>query len=80
MLSINKLAYNLTKKVVENPEYYRVIIETLPSGATVIDTGIKAHGGYEAGLMVTRIAMGGAGGLNQRAIQRMVVVQQGLWL
>jgi len=61
MLSINKLAYNLTKKVVENPEYYRVKIETLPSGATVIDTGIKAHGGYEAGLMVTRIAMGGAG-------------------
>lgn len=61
MLSINKLAYNLTKKLVENPEYYRVKIEKLPSGATVIDTGIKAHGGYEAGLMVTRIAMGGAG-------------------
>jgi methenyltetrahydromethanopterin cyclohydrolase len=61
MLSINKLAYNLTKKLVEKSEYYRVKIETLPSGATVIDTGIKAHGGYEAGLMVTRIAMGGAG-------------------
>jgi len=61
MLSINKLAYNLTKKLVENPEYYRVKIKKLPSGATVIDTGIKAHGGYEAGLMVTRIAMGGAG-------------------
>lgn len=61
MLSINELAYNLTKKLVERPEYYRVKIETLPSGATVIDTGIKAHGGYEAGLMVTRIAMGGAG-------------------
>ncbi|MCW4013764.1 MAG: methenyltetrahydromethanopterin cyclohydrolase [Candidatus Bathyarchaeota archaeon] len=61
MLSINKLAYNLTQKLVKNPEYYRVKIETLPSGATVIDTGIKAHGGYEAGLMVTRIAMGGAG-------------------
>jgi len=61
MLSINKLAYNLTKKLVEKPEYYRVKIETLPSGAIVIDTGIKAHGGYEAGLMVTRIAMGGAG-------------------
>jgi methenyltetrahydromethanopterin cyclohydrolase len=61
MLSINKLAYNLTKKLIENPDYYRVKVEKLPSGATVIDTGLKAHGGYEAGLMVTRIAMGGAG-------------------
>ena len=61
MLSINKLAYSLTQKLVENPEYYRVGIDKLPSGATVIDTGIKTHGGYEAGLMVTRIAMGGAG-------------------
>lgn len=61
MLSINKLAHSLTKRLVENPDYYRVKVEKLPSGATVIDTGIEAHGGYEAGLMVTRIAMGGAG-------------------
>ncbi|MCW4049645.1 MAG: methenyltetrahydromethanopterin cyclohydrolase [Candidatus Bathyarchaeota archaeon] len=60
-MSINKLAYKLTKKLIENPEYYRVGVEKLPSGATVIDTGLEAHGGYEAGLMVTRIAMGGAG-------------------
>lgn len=61
MLSINKLADNLAKKLIENPDYYGVKVEKLPSGATVIDTGIEAHGGYEAGLMVTRIAMGGAG-------------------
>jgi methenyltetrahydromethanopterin cyclohydrolase len=61
MLSINNLAYNLAQKLIENPDYYRVRVEQLPSGATVIDTGIEAHGGYEAGLMVTRIAMGGVG-------------------
>ena len=61
MLSINTLAHSLAKKLVDNPEYYRVGITKLPSGATVIDTGIEAHGGYEAGLMVTRIAMGGLG-------------------
>jgi len=61
MLSINKLAYKLAQKLIENPDYYRVRVEQLPSGATVIDTGIEAHGGYEAGLMVTRIAMGGVG-------------------
>jgi len=61
MLSINKLAQELVEELLAKPEYYRVGVEKLPSGATVIDTGLKAHGGYEAGLMTTRIAMGGAG-------------------
>jgi methenyltetrahydromethanopterin cyclohydrolase len=54
MLSINKLAFKLAKKFIESPEYYRVKVEKLPSGATVIDTGINAHGGYEAGLRARR--------------------------
>ena len=61
MLSINKLAYNLVEEMLAEPEYYGVTVERLPSGATVIDTGLEAPGGYEAGLMTTRIAMGGAG-------------------
>ncbi len=61
MLSINKMALKWTQKLIEDPDYYRVKVEKLPSGATVIDTGLEAHGGYEAGLMATRIAMGGAG-------------------
>ena len=61
MLSINKLADGLAKNLIDNPEYYRVGVTELPSGATVIDTGVEAHGGYDAGLMVTRIAMGGLG-------------------
>jgi methenyltetrahydromethanopterin cyclohydrolase len=61
MLSINKLAQELVDELLAKPEYYRVGVEKLPSGATVIDTGLKAHGGYEAGLVTTRIAMGGAG-------------------
>jgi len=44
------MAYKWAKKLIEAPEYYRVKVEKLPSGATVIDTGIEAHGGYEAGL------------------------------
>ncbi|MBT5641975.1 methenyltetrahydromethanopterin cyclohydrolase, partial [Candidatus Bathyarchaeota archaeon] len=60
-MSINKLADGLAKNLIDNPEYYRVGVTELPSGATVIDTGVEAHGGYDAGLMVTRIAMGGLG-------------------
>lgn len=61
MLSINRLAYKLVEELMAEPDYYGVAVERLPSGATVIDTGLEAPGGYEAGLMTTRIAMGGAG-------------------
>lgn len=64
MLSVNKLALKLVETLVEKRDYYRVDVEKLNSGATVIDTGLKAHGGYESGLIVTRIAMGGAGMAN----------------
>jgi methenyltetrahydromethanopterin cyclohydrolase len=61
VVSVNKLAQVLAEELIRGKDYYRVGVETLPSGAKVIDTGLEAHGGYEAGLMVTRIAMGGAG-------------------
>jgi methenyltetrahydromethanopterin cyclohydrolase len=61
MLSINRLAHKLVEELRAEPDYYGVTVEILPSGATVIDTGLEAHGGYEAGLITTKIAMGGAG-------------------
>jgi methenyltetrahydromethanopterin cyclohydrolase len=61
MISVNKLAYNYVCKLLESPEYYGVGVETLPSGAYVIDTGLEVEGGYEAGLITTVVAMGGAG-------------------
>jgi methenyltetrahydromethanopterin cyclohydrolase len=61
VVSVNKLAQVLVEELIRGRDYYRVGVEKLPSGAKVIDTGLEAHGGYEAGLMVTRIAMGGAG-------------------
>lgn len=61
MLSINKLAYKLVEELLSEPELYRIEVYRLPCGSTVIDAGLEAPGGYAAGLMVTRIAMGGAG-------------------
>jgi methenyltetrahydromethanopterin cyclohydrolase len=43
MVSINKLALGLVEKFIKDPDYYRVAIEKLPSGATVIDTGLRAR-------------------------------------
>ena len=64
MLSINRLAFELAKEFIGLPEFYGVTVEKLPCGTTVIDTGLEAPGGYEAGLLTTRIAMGGAGSAN----------------
>jgi len=61
MLSINREALRITKMLLDNPELYGVTIERLPSGATVIDTGLKTRGGYLTGLRITEIAMGGLG-------------------
>jgi len=64
LLSLNKLAMKRVRQFLDEPEYYNVIVERLPSGATIIDTGLNAVGGYEAGLMTTRVAMGGAGAVS----------------
>jgi methenyltetrahydromethanopterin cyclohydrolase len=61
LLSINRLAYKLVEELLSEPEVYRIEVYKLPCGSIVIDTGLEAAGGYAAGLMVTRIAMGGAG-------------------
>lgn len=64
MLRINRLAYRLVEKLLAEPEYYGVMVDRLPSGATLIDMGVEARGGYEAGLIASGIAMGGVGKAN----------------
>jgi methenyltetrahydromethanopterin cyclohydrolase len=58
-LSVNRLALDLLREMIDNPDFYGVKVEKLASGTTLIDTGIKAEGGYEAGRLVTEICMGG---------------------
>jgi methenyltetrahydromethanopterin cyclohydrolase len=60
-LSVNRLAWRLLEKLLENPNFYRVEIEKSKSGAAIIDAGIKAKGGFEAGKLITEICMGGCG-------------------
>jgi len=58
-LSVNKLAWKLFEKLCEKSDYYRVKIEKSSSGATIVDAGIQAKGGFEAGTAITEICMGG---------------------
>ena len=59
-LSVNNNSLKLVRKILENPEYYNVILENI-DGARIIDCGIKAKGGYEAGRLLTEICLGGYG-------------------
>jgi methenyltetrahydromethanopterin cyclohydrolase len=60
-LSVNRLAWKLLDKLFENPDFYGVKVGKASSGATIVDAGIEAKGGFQAGRIITEICMGGCG-------------------
>ena len=60
-LSVNNSAWQLAKKLCDKAEEYGVIVKETRSGATLIDAGIEAKGGYLAGKIITEICLGGLG-------------------
>lgn len=60
-LSVNQLAWKKAQEFVDNPEFYGVAISKSSKGATIIDAGVKAPGGFEAGKKLTELCLGGAG-------------------
>ncbi|MBS7635919.1 methenyltetrahydromethanopterin cyclohydrolase [Candidatus Bathyarchaeota archaeon] len=60
-LSVNRLAWKLLEKLRGNSEFYGVKVQRGECGATVVDAGIKARGGFQAGKIITEICMGGCG-------------------
>lgn len=59
MLSVNRLSMRMVKELIDQQGEYRVKVEKLACGATVIDTGIEAVGGYLTGIKLTEICLGG---------------------
>ncbi|MEM3700726.1 MAG: methenyltetrahydromethanopterin cyclohydrolase [Candidatus Bathyarchaeia archaeon] len=60
-LSVNRLAWKILEKLCNNAEFYGVKVEKASSGATIVDAGVKANGGFQAGKLITEICMGGCG-------------------
>ncbi|MGA3112236.1 MAG: methenyltetrahydromethanopterin cyclohydrolase [Candidatus Bathyarchaeia archaeon] len=60
-LSVNQMAWKIAQKFIDNPEFYGVIVSKSTAGATVIDAGVNAAGGFQAGKILTELCMGGAG-------------------
>ncbi len=68
-INLNKSGLRLFNKLVDNPDKYGVTVEQSPSGATLVDAGLKAEGGYHAGKVITEICLGGYGKANIMPIQ-----------
>jgi methenyltetrahydromethanopterin cyclohydrolase len=60
-LSVNQLAWQKAQILLNNPDYYGVEVTKSTGGATIIDAGVKAPGGFEAGKILTELCLGGAG-------------------
>jgi methenyltetrahydromethanopterin cyclohydrolase len=68
-ISLNTAALELVHKLCDEAEKYNVMVEESESGATIIDAGIKAEGGFFAGEIITEICLGGYGKANVTPIQ-----------
>lgn len=58
---LNQRAHELCQAICRQAEMLRVAIATLPCGATVIDCGVKALGGLEAGRRLAEVCLAGLG-------------------
>ena len=59
MDSINRMAIELVDEAIDFADELRVNAHDLPSGATVLDFGVDAVGGVEAGMLLTEVQTAG---------------------
>lgn len=69
-ISVNREAMKLVREIVANPTLVGAIISYLENGATVIDMGRRAPGGWVAGRYYSLITMGGLGELSYETFPR----------
>jgi methenyltetrahydromethanopterin cyclohydrolase len=60
-LSVNQMAWKIAQKFIDNPEFYGVTVSKSAAGATIVDAGVNASGGFQAGERLTELCMGGVG-------------------
>jgi len=60
-MNLNLSALSLVNRLCNEAVKYRVTVEKTTSGATIVDAGLIAKGGFLAGRLVTEICLGGYG-------------------
>ncbi len=70
--SVNKLAEPLVRSLKENIDSLRLSVTRLENGTAIVDAGINAQGGLEAGCRIAEICMGGLGNVTLRATTNLI--------
>jgi methenyltetrahydromethanopterin cyclohydrolase len=65
--SVNQLSAPLIRSLIENADALRLNVTRLGNGTIVVDAGIQAAGGLEAGRRIAEICLGGLGSVRLRA-------------
>jgi methenyltetrahydromethanopterin cyclohydrolase len=60
-LSVNQMAWKIAQKLIDNSEFYGVAVSKSTAGAIIVDAGVNAPGGFQAGKKLTELCVGGAG-------------------
>jgi len=68
-LDMNALAAAIADDVAEQAAALRVAVRMLPGGARVIDAGVDVRGGFDAGLALAEVCMGGLGSVTYTPVQ-----------
>lgn len=61
MISINRETMKVVRTILEDADALGVLVETLSNGATIIDMGLEAKGGWRAASLYTLVTLGGLG-------------------
>jgi methenyltetrahydromethanopterin cyclohydrolase len=61
MISVNRLAAKIVEEMVGQAESLGIEVSRLPGGAQVLDLGVQAPGGLQAGRYMAEVCMGGLG-------------------
>ncbi|HWA58018.1 MAG TPA: methenyltetrahydromethanopterin cyclohydrolase, partial [Gemmatimonadales bacterium] len=67
-LNMNERARDLADVMAEEASGLRVAVHGLPGGARVIDAGVHVDGGFNAGLLLSEICMGGLGDVEYASV------------
>ncbi len=59
--NLNERTVNLVRWGIDHSEQLGILTEKHPTGATIIDLGIKTKGGFAAGRFLTEVCLGGLG-------------------
>jgi len=58
-ISVNKLASPIVERMISNSELLRIHVSETEEGTTIIDAGLHASGGIQAGRLITDVCLGG---------------------